>query len=74
MLTQAQYDALKREAGISSISMGEYVRRALNAVLGIEEPRRVRGVEVKLAVWREPDAAVVGKRLRRTKKRRRKPG
>lgn len=65
MLTEQQYASLKRESRVSGVSRSEIVRRALEEAFGLEEPARVRGVELKLGLWRDPDAAAVGRRLRR---------
>lgn len=64
MLTADQLDVLKHEAGRSGLSMGELVRRAVDNVYRLESRRRVRGFELSTALWRELDAAVVGRRVR----------
>jgi hypothetical protein len=71
MLTESQYSALSRESRVSGVSRSEIVRRALDEAFGIEEPTRVRGIELKLGLWRDPDAAAVGRRLRRFWRRKR---
>jgi hypothetical protein len=62
MLTDAQYAYLKRESARTGLSMGELVRRALDASYRPEARRRIRGFDVGLGVWRTPDAALVGRR------------
>jgi hypothetical protein len=72
MLTQAQFDALARESRASGVSKSKIVRRALEDALGVEDPMRVRGVELKLGIWRDPDGAAVGRRLARLRFRRKR--
>jgi hypothetical protein len=64
MLTADQLDALRHEARRSGLSMGELVRRAVDKVYRPESRRRFRGFELSTALWRDPDAAVVGRRVR----------
>ena len=64
MLTQEQYTLLKAEADVAGLSLGELVRRALDHVYRPSARLRVRGWEVTFALWKRPDAAVVGRRLK----------
>ena len=62
ILEPRQYDYLCMEADRSSLSVGELIRRALDRAYGLDEERRQRGIELSVGVWRQPDAAVVGRR------------
>jgi hypothetical protein len=62
ILTEAQYRRLNDEAERTSLSVGELIRRAVDASLGLDEERRRDGLEVSIGIWRRPDAAVVGRR------------
>ena len=61
-LTDDQHRFLREEAYISGLSMAELVRRALDLAYRAEDRPRVRGWDVRVGVWRRPDAAVVGRR------------
>jgi hypothetical protein len=63
MLTREQYATLKAEAAVAGLSMGELVRRALDQVYRPQARLKVRGWEISVAVWKRPDAAVVGRRV-----------
>ena len=63
MLTQEQYTTLKAEAAVAGLSLAELVRRALDHVYRPRARLRVRGWEISVAVWKRPDAAVVGRRV-----------
>jgi hypothetical protein len=64
MLEPGQYAALKHEAARASLSLGELVRRAVDRTYRPSLRARVRGYEIFFGVWRRPDAAVVGRRVR----------
>jgi hypothetical protein len=60
-LAERQYELLRFEAFRSSLSMAELIRRAIDQTY---EPRRrpaIRGYELGISLWRQPDIAVVGR-------------
>jgi hypothetical protein len=61
-LEDAQYEALTAESERTSLSVAELIRRAIDQAFGFDGPRRTKGLEVSVGVWRRPDAAVVGRR------------
>jgi hypothetical protein len=61
-LTDDQHAFLRTEAHLTGLSMAELVRRALEGAYPTVERPRVRGWDVRLGVWRRPDAAVAGRR------------
>ena len=61
-LTDEQHAFLRAEAHLTGLSMAELVRRALELAYPTVERPRVRGWDVRLGVWRRPDAAVAGRR------------
>jgi hypothetical protein len=63
-LTDGQYALLRDESSRTSLPMAELIRRAVDAVYRPNSRLRVGGVELSVGVWREPDAAVVGRRHR----------
>ena len=63
-LEDCQHELLKAEAAIAGISMSELIRRAIDHVYRPCVRPSVRGYEVALALWKRPDAAVVGRRVR----------
>jgi hypothetical protein len=65
LLTDAQRDFLRNESARSGLSMGELVRRALDATYPLPPRRQVGGFEFSVGFWRRLDAAVTGRRLRR---------
>ena len=66
ILEPRQYRYLHDEANRSSLSIGELIRRALDHTYGFGDDRRSRGLELSVGVWRRPDAAVVGRRDRKS--------
>ena len=62
MLTDRQHAFLCDESLRTGLSMGELVRRAIDATYRPEQRPRVRGFELSVGVWHEPDAAIVGRR------------
>ena len=64
-LREEQHDFLSRESARSGLSLAELVRRALDTAYDLRPRARVKGYELSVAVWREPDAAIVGRELRR---------
>ena len=63
-LTDWQHAFLLDEASRSGLSMAELVRRAIEQTYRPNVRRVVRGYEVNVNVWKNPDAAAVGRRLR----------
>jgi hypothetical protein len=61
-LTDDQHAFLRAEAHLTGLSMAELVRRALEVAYPAVERPRLRGWDVRLGVWRRPDAAVAGRR------------
>jgi hypothetical protein len=64
MLREDQRTYLLNESARSGLSMGELVRRALDATYPVAPRRHVGGFELSLGLWRRLDAAVTGRRLR----------
>jgi hypothetical protein len=62
VLTDEQHAYLKGESARSGLSMGELVRRALDATYRPDARRRIRGFDIGFGIWREPDAALIGRR------------
>jgi hypothetical protein len=63
-LTDRQHARLVDEAWRSGLSMAELVRRAVDAVYRPKARSTVGGFEVNVGLWRRPDAAVCGRRVR----------
>jgi hypothetical protein len=61
-LTEGQRDYLFQESARTGLSIAELVRRAIDATYRPEQRRRVRGFDLSLGVWREPDPALAGRR------------
>jgi hypothetical protein len=62
ILSDRQLAFLADEAQRTGLSMGELVRRAVDTTYRPEVRPRLPGVEVSVAIWRRPDAALVGRR------------
>jgi hypothetical protein len=62
MLEQRQHDYLSGEAERMSVSVAELIRRAIDHTYGLSSTPRADGVELSVAIWRRPDAAVIGRR------------
>jgi hypothetical protein len=63
-LTDHQHTFLIGESLRSGLSLAELIRRAVDTVYRPGTRPSVPGYELSLAVWRRPDAAVVGRRAR----------
>ncbi len=61
-LEDAQYEALTAESERTSLAVAELIRRAIDQAFGFDEQRRTKGLELSVGLWRQPDAAVVGRR------------
>ena len=64
-LRDDQRSFLLNESARSGLSMGELIRRALDATYETRPRHELRGFEVSVGLWRRLDAAVTGRRLRR---------
>jgi hypothetical protein len=65
LLSDRQHSFLKGEAARTGLSLSELIRRAVDHTYRPEERFRVRGFDVSFGFWREPDAALVGRRAGR---------
>ena len=63
-LTDRQHAFLVDESRRTGLSLAELVRRALDSAYRPYSRPTVKGFELSLGLWREPDAAVVGRRVR----------
>jgi hypothetical protein len=61
-LEDRQYTFLTEESERLSVSVAELIRRAVDSTFGLDPERKTPGVELSVALWRRPDAAVVGRR------------
>ena len=61
LVTYRQYRLLREEAERSGVSMCELIRRAIDTTFRPKERRTVKGYEVRIGLWRDPDAAMVGR-------------
>lgn len=62
MLSDRQYAFLKGETARTGLPLAELVRRAVDHTYRTEERLRVRGFDFSFGLWRDPDAALVGRR------------
>jgi hypothetical protein len=60
-LPDRQYELLRSESLRSSLSMAELVRRAIDTAYQPQRRPTVRGYELSVGLWRQPDAAVIGR-------------
>jgi len=67
--TDHQHAFLVEESNRSGLPMAELVRRAVDRTFRPFRRPTVRGFELSLGLWREPDAAVVGRRVKPRKPR-----
>jgi hypothetical protein len=68
-LSERQYDFLVSESDRTGLSMAELLRRALDLVYRPYSRPRVGGVEVSLSIAKRPDAAMIGRRPPRRRRR-----
>jgi len=61
-LTDRQHAFLLAESARTGLSLAELVRRAVDETYRTQQRRRVRGFDIGLGIWREPDAALAGRR------------
>jgi hypothetical protein len=69
-LSDRQYDFLVNESERTGLSMAELLRRAMDLVYRPHNRPRIGGFEVNVSVARRPDAAMVGRRPYRRRRRR----
>ena len=62
MLEQRQHAFLSAESERMSVSVAELIRRAIDHTYGLPASQRADGLELSVAIWRRPDAAVIGRR------------
>jgi hypothetical protein len=63
-LSDRQHALLVDESKRTGLSLAELVRRSVDRVYRPHARPRVRGFELSVGLWREPDAAVVGRRVK----------
>ena len=63
-LTDRQHAFLRDEAGRTGLSMAELIRRGIDSTYRPFARPTIRGFEVSVGMWRQPDAAVAGRRVR----------
>jgi hypothetical protein len=64
IFTNRQHALLRDESGRTGLPMAELVRRAVDKTYRPWTRPTVRGVELSFGLWRRPDAAVAGRRVR----------
>ncbi|HWJ44956.1 MAG TPA: hypothetical protein VNR63_06170 [Gaiellaceae bacterium] len=64
LLSSRQHALLHDEAVRTGLAMGELIRRAVDSTYRPRRRPTVRGIELSVGVWRQPDAAVAGRRRR----------
>ena len=62
ILEDHQYRFLTDESERLSVSVAELVRRSIDRTFGLDGERKTAGLELSVGVWRQPDAAVIGRR------------
>jgi hypothetical protein len=63
-LEDQQHELLRAEAAVSGVSMAELIRRAVDSVYRPWIRPTVRGFELNFGMWKRPDAALAGRRVR----------
>jgi hypothetical protein len=61
-LRDEQYAFLHNESARTGLAVAELVRRAIDGTYRPEARRRVRGFDLGFGIWRDPDAALAGRR------------
>jgi hypothetical protein len=64
-VTDRQLQTLRVESARTGLPVSELIRRAIDATYRPGTRVRLRGLEISLGVFREPDAAVAGRRRRK---------
>jgi hypothetical protein len=59
---ERHYVFLREEAALSGLPMAELIRRALDFTYLDEGRPKIKGWQASIGLWRNPDAAVVGRR------------
>jgi hypothetical protein len=62
MLSYRQHAFLSDESARTGLSMAELVRRAIDATYRPHSRPRISGYELSIGLWKQPDAAIVGRR------------
>jgi hypothetical protein len=65
-LTDRQHLFLRDESERTGLAMAELIRRAVDTTYRPFSRPRLGGFELSVGVWRDPDAAVSGRRARRS--------
>jgi hypothetical protein len=65
VLTDRQHAFLRDEARRTGLSLAELVRRAVDGTYRPYARPKLQGFELSLGLWREPDAALAGRRVSR---------
>jgi hypothetical protein len=60
-VTDRQLDTLRAEAARTGLPVSELIRRAVDASYRPGARVRLRGVEINLGIFRQPDAALPGR-------------
>jgi hypothetical protein len=63
-LNDRQHAFLRDEARRTGLSMSELIRRAVDATYRPYQRQRLAGYELSLGIWRRPDAALAGRRVK----------
>jgi hypothetical protein len=63
-LTDRQHAFLRNEAQRTGLSLAELMRRAIDATYLPYDRPRIGGFEISLGMWRRPDAALAGRRVK----------
>jgi hypothetical protein len=64
LLTDRQHALLHDEAARTGLPVAELLRRAVDKTYREGARPTVRGIEISFGLWRRPDAAVAGRRVR----------
>lgn len=71
-VTDRQHALLREESARTGLPVSELIRRAIDGTYRPGAAVRVRGLELSLGVFRDPDAAAAGRRRPRTSRARRR--
>jgi hypothetical protein len=63
-LTDRQHAFLVDESHRTGLPMAELVRRAIDATFRPHQRTRLKGFELSVGIWKRPDAALAGRRIR----------
>jgi hypothetical protein len=59
---ERHYAFLRQEADLTGLAMAELIRRAIDFTYLDAERPRIKGWQASIGLWRNPDAAAVGRR------------